>query len=94
LEGWGLDLKFVLNPPPDLRITPLSYDSKGCKKQYKLLPEIVHVPISTLVQEHMSLSGSMRGGVVDGESTLKEVCHAALMQHNYSRMSNDCDCAF
>ena len=71
----------------DLRITPLSYDSKGCKK-YKLLPEIVHVPVSTLVQEHeLEWEHEGRsGGESLPESTLKEVCHAALMQHNYSNV--------
>jgi hypothetical protein len=37
-----------------------SYDIRGCKK-YKLLEEIVHVPVSTMYRS-MSLSGSMRGG--------------------------------
>ena len=60
-----------------------SYDSKGCKK-YKLLEEIVHVPVSTLVQEHeLEWEHEGRSG---NESTLKEACHAALMQHNYSNV--------
>ena len=54
-----------------------SWDSRGCKK-YKLLDETVHVPVSTIVQEHEGRTG--------GESTLKEACHAALMQHNYSNV--------
>ena len=60
-----------------------SYDIRGCKK-YKLLDGIVHVPVSTLVQEH-ELEWE-HAGRTGGESTLKEVCHAALMQHNYSNV--------
>ena len=60
-----------------------SYDTKGCKK-YKLLEETVHVPVSTLVQEH-ELEWEHEGRT-GGESTLKEVSHAALMQHNYSNV--------
>ena len=60
-----------------------SYDSKGCKK-YILLEEIVHVPVSTLVQEH-ELEWEHEGRSVN-ESTLKEACHAVLMQHNYSNV--------
>ena len=60
-----------------------SYDSKSCKK-YKLLDGIVHVPVSALVQEH-ELEWEHEGRT-GGENTLKEACHAALMQHNYSNV--------
>ena len=60
-----------------------SWDSRGCKK-YKLLDEIVHVPVTTIVQEH-ELEWEHEGRT-GGESTLKEACHAALMQHNYSNV--------
>jgi hypothetical protein len=60
-----------------------SYDIKGCKK-YRLLEVIVHVPVSTIVQEHELLwEHEGRSG---GESTLKEARHAVLMQHNYSNV--------
>ena len=60
-----------------------SSDNNLCKK-YQLLPETVHVPVSTLVQEHeLEWEHEGRSG---GESTLKEKCHAILMQHNYSNV--------
>ena len=60
-----------------------SNDTKGCKK-YKLLDEIVYVPVSTIVQEHaLEWEHEGRSG---GESTLREACHATLMQHNYSNV--------
>jgi hypothetical protein len=60
-----------------------SYNIDGCKK-YRLLEEIVHVPVNTLIQDHkLEWEHEGRSG---NESTLKEACHATLMQHNFSNV--------
>ena len=59
-------------------------DNQGSKR-YKLLPEIVHVPPDTFIQEHeLEWSHEGRG---DGESILSDASHVALMWHNYSNVA-------
>mmetsp|Transcript_33919 Transcript_33919/g.106473 ORF Transcript_33919/g.106473 Transcript_33919/m.106473 type:complete len:190 (-) Transcript_33919:11-580(-) len=59
-------------------------DNQGSKR-YKLLPEIVHVPPDTFIQEHeLEWSHEGRG---DGESILSDASHVALMGHNYSNVA-------
>ena len=58
-------------------------DAKG-RKSYKLLPEIVHVPVASLVQEH-GLEWH-REGRSGGESILSQQSHLALISHNFSNV--------
>ena len=58
-------------------------DAQG-RKSYKLLPELVYVPIAALVQEH-ALEW-LHEGRSGGESILSQKSHLALISHNYSNV--------
>lgn len=58
-------------------------DDQG-RKSYKLLPEIVYVPVASLVQEHgLEWHHEGRSG---GDSILSQKSHLALISHNYSNV--------
>lgn len=58
-------------------------DDQG-RKSYKLLPDLVQVPIVSLVQEHgLEWAHEGRSG---GQSILSAQSHLALMSHNYSNV--------
>ena len=58
-------------------------DDQG-RKSYKLLPDLVQVPIVSLVQEHgLEWAHEGRSG---GQSILSAEYHLALMSHNYSNL--------
>ena len=59
-------------------------DDQG-RKSYKLEPEIVYIPVGSLVQEH-GLSWEREGRGVNGESILSNNSHLALMSHNFSNV--------
>ena len=63
----------------------LSTSDDQARKSYKLLPEIAHVPVGALVQEH-GLSWEREGRGPSGESILSNASHLALMSHNYSNV--------
>ena len=54
------------------------------RKSYKLVPECVHVPIASIVQEH-SLEWQHEGRS-GGEGILSQQSHLALISHNYSNV--------
>ena len=58
-------------------------DNQG-RKSYKLLPETVHVPVGSLVQE-VGLQWRLEGRT-GGESHLSKESHAALVSHNFSNV--------
>ena len=60
-------------------------------RKYKLLPEVVHVEVRTIIQERAGwpeeeASGLdfLRGGSLSGDSTLGEDMHARIMRHNFA----------
>ena len=55
-----------------------------CRKSYKLLPETVHVPVGSLVQE-VGLQWRLEGRT-GGESHLSKESHVALVSHNFSNV--------
>ena len=58
-------------------------DAQG-RKSYELLPERVHVPVGSLVQEHrLEWQHEGRSG---GESILSQKSHLALISHNFSNV--------
>ena len=58
-------------------------DDQG-RKSYKLLDELAHVPIGSLVQEdELTWQHEGRSG---GHSILSQESHLALMSHNYSNV--------
>ena len=58
-------------------------DDQG-RKSYQLLPELVQVPIISLVQEHgLEWAHEGRSG---GQSILSAESHLTLMSHNYSNL--------
>ena len=65
-------------------------DMYGIRK-YKLLPEVVHVEVRTIIQERAGWPESeagpldfMRGGSLSGDSTFGEDMHARIMRHNFA----------
>ena len=58
-------------------------DDQG-RKTYKLLPETVHVPVGSLVQE-VRLEWRLEGRT-GGESHLSKESHVALVSHNFSNV--------
>ena len=58
-------------------------DGQG-RKSYKRVPETVHVPVSSLVQE-VGLEWRLEGRS-GGESHLSKDSHLALMSHNFSNV--------
>ena len=58
-------------------------DDQG-RKSYKLLPETVHVPVGSLVQE-VRLEWRLEGRT-GGESHLSKESHVALVSHNFSNV--------
>ena len=59
-------------------------DDQG-RKSYELLPEIVYIPITALVQES-GLEWRLEGRS-GGESILSKESHLRLMSHNYSNLA-------
>ena len=53
-------------------------DSTG--RKYKLLPEIVHVTVRSIIQEQEL--EFMRGGSETGDSVFPDELHARIMAHN------------
>ena len=53
-------------------------DSTG--RRYKLLPEVVHVTVRSIIQE-LELQ-FMRGGSPSGDSVFPDESHARIMSHN------------
>ena len=69
----------------------LSTSDDASVRRYKLLPEVVHVEVRTIIQERAGwpegeASGLdfLRGGSLSGDSTLEEAMHARIMRHNFA----------
>ena len=59
------------------------YDATdGTGRKYKLLPEVVHVTVRSIIQEQEL--EFMRGGSEAGDSVLPDEQHARLMTHNFA----------
>jgi hypothetical protein len=54
-------------------------------RKYKLLPEIVHVPVRSIIQEQEL--EFMRGGSESGDSTFPDNLHTRVMTHNFASYS-------
>ena len=63
----------------------LSTSDNQDRKSYRLLPELAHIPIGSLVQEH-GLRWEREGRGREGKSILSQESHLALMSHNYSNV--------
>ena len=71
---WFIDAQWYISTSDDM-----------ARKSYKLLPEVVQVPIGALIQEP-GLEWAREGRGPDGESILSNGSHLALMSHNYSNV--------